>query len=593
MDITTSERIVPVNPNLSVTFTYKDLLFRKLYNAIICSVLSQILILHVSLILINGDIFNPLSWIKTSFETATSFTAWLYVMPHMAIVFAQCLICAKDYVLRPTFSSNRFSMFFSVFSLHNLVLVLLHCLVGIVQVWLVLSLVGGDFKRVTKVDDENVTSLVEESMFLQLGGLWIGLYYFIKVYMSEKHLNFPIVQQKKLTQFKSSIFPLLKGSLKQAIWPCMYFILFYKLCGGNIKSNMAYVFDLQLNESFHFKFFFFHLLFSALYFFNMNLIKLFFSIFLTEPVEFPLVKLNENILTLQESLKLEKLPIVQSLACLDLYRLSLWSPARRQLLFTLSQPGEHPHNWNSLIENILNLYNSYIDILSKSSNSINEAANLNVTSSIPCQTPLPNKFRNLRSMTSPYSPVEVPRLLDVNSPQQNKIKEEKRPDSVFVPSPAFQSINNLILKIQTKASNFLATCKEILGINYLFGEIPQANIQKCLSDVHLIIWSSQGLSELICASIREDQYGVVQKDLSNIISTLVRLSQVVDKLNKLPTLTKRVISDNLNIRTKNAISSSLRRSLFSICHTFKNYLCEIPLTKEVNSYLSSNIIVKN
>ncbi|XP_044756509.1 nucleoporin NDC1-like [Coccinella septempunctata] len=202
--------MLPVQSNLSVTFTYKDLLFRKLYHAILCSVFSQILILHVCLIIVNGDPFNPLSWIRTSFDTVTSFTAWLYVIPHMAIIFAQCLICAKDYVLRPSFSFNRFYKFVSVFSLHNFVLVLLHSLVGIVQVWLVLSLVGGEFKKVTRLNDKKVTCLVEETLFLELGGLWIGLYYFIKVYISDKHLSFPIIQQQKLTHFKSSLLPLLK-----------------------------------------------------------------------------------------------------------------------------------------------------------------------------------------------------------------------------------------------------------------------------------------------------------------------------------------------------------------------------------------------
>lgn len=573
--------MLPVQPNLPITFTYKDLLFRKLYSAILCSVSSQLLILHVCLIIINGDPFNPLSWIRTSFDTVTSFTAWLYVIPHMTIIFAQCLICAKDYVLRPTFSSNRFYKFLSVFSLHNFVLVLLHSLVGIVQVWLVLSLVGGEFKRMTRVNEENITCLVEETMFLQLGGLWVGLYYFASVYISDKHLTFPIIQQKKLTQFKSSVIPLLKGSFKQAVWPCMYFTLFYNLCGSNIKENVAFMFNLQLNESFHLKFYFFHLLFSALYFFNMNLIKLFFSLFLTESVEFPLIKLNENVLTLQESVKLEKLPIVQSLACLDLYRLSLWSPMRRQLLFTLSQPGEHPHNWNSLIENILDLYNSYINLLTKSSEGINEATIPNTIASVHCQTPIPNKFKNLRNMTSPYYPGESPQLLEVNSPLRNKIIPEQPVESVF-------------LKFKNKLINFMAACKAFFGINYIFGEIPQAHMQKCLSDVHLIIWSSQGLAELICASIREDQYGVVQKDLPNIISTMVRLSQALDKLNKVPTLIKKMVSnENSNCNTKNAISSSLKRSLFSICYTFKDYLYEIPLSKEIGSYLNSNIIVKN
>ncbi|KAL3276663.1 hypothetical protein HHI36_012033 [Cryptolaemus montrouzieri] len=225
-----------VQSNIAVTFTYKDLLFRKLYNAIMCSVFSQLLILHLCLIIINGDLTNPLSWLKTSFQTFTSFTAWLYVIPHLVIIFAQCLICARDYVLCSSFSSTRFHKFFSIFSLHNLVLLLLHSLVGVLQVWLILSLAGGDYRRMTKTEDEKRSVLVEETFFLLIGGLWIGMYFFAKVYMSDKYLVFPVIQQKKLTQLKSNLLPLLKESFHLSLWPCLYFILFYYWWGNEMKK---------------------------------------------------------------------------------------------------------------------------------------------------------------------------------------------------------------------------------------------------------------------------------------------------------------------------------------------------------------------
>ncbi|KAK9881945.1 hypothetical protein WA026_018139 [Henosepilachna vigintioctopunctata] len=567
-------------PNLSVTFTYKDLLFRKLYNAIICSVISQILILQLCMVIIKGDPLYPSSWCTTIFNTVTSFTTWLYVIPHITIIFAQCLICAKDYVLSSNFCSTRFKKILSVFSLHNLVLLSLHSLVGVLQVWLILSLTGGDYKGVTKRIDETSSVLVEETLFLLIGGLWIGMYFFVKVYMSDKHLVFPVIHQKKLTQFKSNVMSLLKSSFKQAVWPCMYFIMFYYCWGLEIKRNFAYMFNLQIQNSYNSKVYFYHWLFAALIFFNLNLIKLFFSLFLTEPSEFPLVKPNQNVLTLQESINLDKLPIVQSLACLDLYFLSLWCPFRRQILFTLSQPGEHPHNWNSLIEAILKLYRSYIEILDKSTENLNDKSILQVNSLIHCQNNIP-KFRNLRNMSSPYSTPESPKMLDINRPYQNTTTSENRSE-------------NLLTAFQNKLSNTISILKTITGINYIFGEIPQASIQQCLSNGHLIIWSSQGLSELICASLKEDRYGVVQKDLPGVISTLVNLNQVLDKLNRFPALSRRIVgSDNYNYKMKNAVSSSLKRSLFHICNTFRNYLSEIPLSKEVSSYLQSTILVKN
>ena len=49
------------------------------------------------------------------------------------------------------------------------------------------------------------------------------------------------------------------------------------------------------------------------------------------------------------------LPLLQLWACRDLCALAEQSAERRALIFSVSQPGNHPHNWNSIVSAVLPL----------------------------------------------------------------------------------------------------------------------------------------------------------------------------------------------------------------------------------------------
>ncbi|RZC36408.1 Ndc1 Nup domain containing protein [Asbolus verrucosus] len=155
----------------------------------------------------------------------------------------------------------------------------------------------------------------------------------------------------------------------------------------------------------------------------------------------------------------------------------------------------------------------------------------------------------------------------------------------------FESLKKNIDETVNKVVGFL---KIFLGINFLFGELPQVNIQKCLGNGQLIVWASQGIAELASASLSEDKYGIVQKDLPVIITTLVQLKQSLDKLNKVPALTRKVAAlDDFNYKMKNAVTAAVKHSLFNICLNFGEYFNDFPLSKDVLQYLQVNIMLKN
>ena len=94
------------------------------------------------------------------------------------------------------------------------------------------------------------------------------------------------------------------------------------------------------------------------------------QVFLTEPVEFSIVGLRSGDMTLSSALSMKSVPIIQKLACLDYFNLSHSSKQRRKMLFELSQPGNHPINWNTLLESLLKIFTEYTEILNTSADLI-------------------------------------------------------------------------------------------------------------------------------------------------------------------------------------------------------------------------------
>ncbi|KAL1509358.1 hypothetical protein ABEB36_004112 [Hypothenemus hampei] len=566
-----------MNPNLTQqTCTYKDLLLRKLSYAVTSSVCSQLVILQIYVFLWNFNVFHPKNWLLSTIHILTSFSTWIFILPFLIIVFAQSVICAKDYVVKSSYCSTRFQKFVATFSVHNLILLALHILVGGTIIWLFLSVSGGQYQKLTKICHGQAYCLNNGSLFLILSGLWTGCYFFIKVYIAERNLTFPVIYQRKFLQFKSQLEPLIRHAVVTSFLPSLYFCCLFYVYGETLQNGFRDLFGLLEQEDGTSVLIFLHLwFFSALYYFNMNLMRFYFNLFLTEPVQFPLVKDNAGSLTLQESITNSDWPIVQNLACLDLHLLAQWSPMRRQVFFSISNPGGHPYNWNTLVVSVLNLFKEYTELLNKTIDLPEKNAKPII------QAPIiqsPDRFRNLRNMT----------LIE---------RDEDICDYVHVTktSPVeFSLPQGLISYLTIKISNLWNILKVVTGINFLFGELPQANIRKCLANGNLIIWASQGITELLCASLEEDNYGIVQKDLPVILSSLVNLKQSLDKLNKVPALTRKMVGyDDFNYRMKGAVTSSIKRSLFNVCKKFENYLNDIPLSKEVSQYLQIHIMCKS
>lgn len=563
-----------MEPNL-VAVRCKQVLLKKLTYAVVSSVFSQILILVLFLFLVNFSPIHPKDWINATLSIFLSLNTWLFLVPFSSIIFCQSVICAKDYVLQSNCCATRFQKVFEILSARNFALLLLHVMVGGLHIWLYVSLTG--LYEDAPYDCKDKSCVRKQHVFLITSGLFTGFYFFVRVYIKDKKLDFPVIQQRKLLQLKGNVVPMLGKARRRSFWPVLYYVIFYYIWGENFCDSLTT--DLGINitqNAVGVLTYSYAWLLGAIYFFNMNLMRFLFNVFLTEPIEFPLEK-SEEILTLQEAITSNNLPLIQHLACLDLYSLSFWSPDRRQVLFSLSHPGCHPYNWNNLIENVLKLFNEYVDLLNKSIDAI-----------LPVQKPKSKEEAVIARLPIPVmqssikSPGKYPNLRNMSL----HLTEPAEIVSYTENMPADQMKQETLLdKIKQKLSNTLENLKKKLGYNYLFEELPEANIQRCLNYGQIIVWTSQGIAQVATASFEEDKFGVVQKNLPMLLTSLTRLKLATERLNMIPAFSRRYGQNSYNFKMKLAVLNAVKRSLVNITRKFGAYFEDMPLSKDVRQQL--------
>jgi nucleoporin NDC1 len=63
--------------------------------------------------------------------------------------------------------------------------------------------------------------------------------------------------------------------------------------------------------------------------------------------------------------------------------------------------------------------------------------------------------------------------------------------------------------------------------SWIYNENSNYKNQQLFVDSYIIINTLKGLSNMAKASLREDEYGIVQQTLPNIITIFIQLTQVV------------------------------------------------------------------
>lgn len=563
----------------------KEILVRRMFFAIGSSIIVHFLLMSGVILTTNLDITHPLEWIKNTWNIVTCLRMWIYFFIFSVVVFFLGVVCCKNYLNPAKYSSSRFIKFYHFFTSQNFIMGGLYLLLGGVLSWLRLSVEEGKFGSLIK-NCERLDNycLVEDYYFLLLEGFWIGGYFFVTSnYIRFHNLQFPIIPQSKIIQVKRGIKDIIGSTVFDGLWPVLYFFGFYGSFGSYCRNFISIPFSLSLEEIPLDKFsrllntslFFYSWLHAVLFILIIQSMHLFFQAHLTEWIQFDIetttttttaLQFPEQInISLSDALSMEKIPILQQLGYLDLITVAQKDKLRRSKLFTLSQPGGHPYNWNRVVEKSLSLMKKFSDGLNSACSSQKEEVSvINTTLSLFGTSQLPEK--NYSYQMRSLLPTDISKTDSTH--QRHKIDNKVEPTQNIL----VQNYKNL----KKTVINYLLSKKLI---SYIFSEQFENKIRYVLNDAQAVIWASDAISSLAALSLTEDPYGIVQKNLREIIETLLKLKQSLDKLQKLNLSMRKPMSDDRFMKqTLTALRSAIKRSLYRIVSHFKNYIKDLELT---------------
>uniref|UniRef100_A0A1B6LNX9 Nucleoporin NDC1 n=1 Tax=Graphocephala atropunctata TaxID=36148 RepID=A0A1B6LNX9_9HEMI len=555
--------------------------------AILWSLVMQLILLFVFILLVNTDFLHPITWLRNCVHTFMSLGVWLKLFALILIIYIQGEVCKKDYVTGPTYHSTRFQKICKVFSLRNLLLLLLNMVIGATIFWIYSTISGQFYESLTKQCNVNINSetcLVEEKFFLLVGGIWLGMFNFANDYMfGSRALSFPLIQQYKLYRMKTALKKKIQQSVKGSIFPTIEFLIFYYFYGGYVRNKFMEFTSYRLyNEPIdtisgllNIKLILSLWLFSTIFIIALQMMELLFNVYLTEHCTFPIMVVepsSQSCMNLIDALKLSNVPIVQHLGYLDLFTLSAKCQNRREEIFTLSHPGGHAHSWNGIFRECTNILKKFTSDLNET---LKEAANTEKVVPKPVPEEISNfhfHSHNMRKLTSPMGNKDI-------------INVKPREYQSHIEIAFITSQNWLVSKLeQFYKKPYIA---------YFFAETPVSRINYLLCQSQPVIWAVESLGFLAAASLNEDRYGIIQQDLPEIITTIVGLKQVLDKLFKQNLIVKKSFpNDPLDVQMKYLLRSSVKRSLYRIAVNFGPYIRDLKLPVDVEVQMNHFIAFK-
>ncbi|XP_051990265.1 nucleoporin NDC1 isoform X2 [Xyrauchen texanus] len=586
----------------------------------------------------------------TSLLTASSTIFCLVVL--CGVVLMTGFFNLEFYTLVPSIPCSRIALLGTVLHPRQCVHSLVYCTMGMLVMWCSSVTIGGRYSTLgtpCRIESgELVTCLNEYHLFLLLSGAFMGYSYsFLGVVQNIYYVSFQPIQQYKYLCFKGSLPMVVKCSVIQSLYSARNFAALYFFFGYAPKAWISSTLNLQIDSSLppldsltgllDFSLFY-HLLISGTFLYiTWYITVLLFRIYVTEAYSFPVQSTftEDAELCLPKALTEKNTLVMKFLALQDLALLSQHSPTRRLEIFSLSQPGGHPHNWNALSKECLSLLSelthrlvahqdavasngrvksqsasSYTKSGSSVSSVMSGAEDLPETPrhNIPLRTPgsvfLKSSVGGVHSaLTAPFTPdLDSP----FSSPAIRRLAGQMEPQSPWfgaVQSPHIMRRGPKLWSASTESQtngsppaspvsvpspppdnqkpSFLAQWMQKRR-----DQLPEASSQALFADSQAHIWALQGISHLVATSFSEDQFGVVQTTLPNILSSLVILLEAVDRHFKLPHASSKPVrttfsfGDSTYKTLRFALRAALKTSIYRITITFGEHLNAVKISAE-------------
>ncbi|XP_048352174.1 nucleoporin NDC1 isoform X2 [Sphaerodactylus townsendi] len=607
------------------------------------------------------DLFHPVQWITSSFNYLyTSYVIFCLLLMSLVIAVIN-LFNLEFHTVVPSIPCSRLALIGKVIHPQQVIHSVAHAVMGMLVAWCAAVMTKEKFLFLSvpctasesSPDDVPYVCLNEYHLFLLLLGAFMGYSYSLRYLIHNmNYLPFPVIQQYKYLRFRRSLPLLAKQSCVESVYMVRNFCAAYYFFGYIPKAWIITTMNLHVDSKLHpldtvaglldLSLLYHSWLCGVFLLTTWYITWLLFRIYSTEAHHFPVQPTfaEETNHCLPKILNSNPPSILKFLALQDLMFLSKYSSVRRQEVFSLSQPGGHPHNWTAISRECLNLLNNltlklimhqeaaatngrvkqpFVGDLRNPPDSPGAAAeessfqtpraavlprahipSLVKSSLLPLKT---SPVRDLGSnLGSPFSPSPLNRkagMLELSSPWHGSVQSPhimRRGPKLWTSYSDVQWTGSPQQPFPTiavaKATNEAVQPSYVyLWLQSKKEQHPEASIQALFSDTQMHIWALEGLSHLVAASFTEDKYGVVQTTLPSILNTLLTLQEVVDKHFKLPHVSSkppRTIGNLANTSYKTlrfALRSSLETAIYRITTTFGEHLNAVQLSAEHNKRL--------
>ncbi|KAL3868805.1 hypothetical protein ACJMK2_041564 [Sinanodonta woodiana] len=529
---------------------------------------------------------HPFQWITDFLFAVIS----LPILMSLAFLSLICVlfhvISSRTFTVVPDIPLTRLAALLQLCKAQCLTYGTVCAVTGGIIAWTCTCMLGGRYANLSFKCDESSDAycLNEYHLFLVFYGIYTGLFYFTRHYLQQhNYMEFPALQQAKIFQVRSQIVPVLCSTLGYVLWQIKFFYILYYLFGHIPRNWISKNSSLRLSTEYSLDTVY-GLLDVVLLWqtfccgvfiqYPWSLGATLFKIYNTEHFEFPITSMFDSFKNkcLVDALSEKPRSLLQYLGFHDLCHLSKHSFERRKELFSLSQPGGHPHNWNKVLSVCLS-------VISELNDKVQEV-NWLVLSSGPVRQPSGEKLHPSFSRDGQTSNLHM-RSFHQLTPITTIGDENGK-----VIGQSHQKQQAVTFK-----TKLISNLKKRSIIAYFLGELPEARSRKIFIGAQIQVWAVEALSSLTAASYQEDSYGVVQMSLPKIITAMLSLQENIDKHLKAAGGQGRkgqkdqITASNLALRY--LLQNTLKSSIYRIIDSFGKCIIDLRLSADVEKKIKS------
>jgi len=488
---------------------------------------------------------DPVSLILATVSVFLSPKSWFFISTGTLFVAQLCKLTASQAKATPTVSKSVLNCVKDSLT-NRLLTVIQFWSTGVYITFVMLRLVGLSFANFYK-DNDGKQELNITLIYMLIAGGFAAVQEAVSFYYSNgNYQQIPIINLDKYSQVKqilhAQLYPVFISSVH-----CMktYFGLFMT-CGwltGLISLQDSYYLLLSLTP----------LIGVFLVIFHVKTILTCVRVCMSVHCTVPLQQLDlENLLDACAS----DTDILSLLALQNLSDATNESSDVRRQIFSLSIPGGHPHTWNKLksvtLANIQKINSELSKLLSPPK-----------VEDSPETTKTANPTSFARSIASPNM-----RLLAPN--RQDKIVCPEEPS----PPKWMQNMLN-------HWDDFVGSLNRRPIIGWLVRQPQDLAFRQVFTKSQACIYSAEILSHVVRASIGEDSYGVVQKDLPAIMTALLKLEEYIDKCRNQASFHRKRYLDPPDVLLKLELKCAVKSAVYRIVMAFKEHILEVPLDQDL------------